>query len=287
MFGQFCSEPEESSSGLGLRATSTVNHYLRLTKNWGLRTTLGFSATDFPGSNNDDFMLTIASGPRYIFGPGEISVQPTYSRRWLHGNSFNHQAGVRSDISWDIVGSQWTLMGNIAARRTFFDDNRHHTFEGNTYSISFTPRYMIDNRSFASFEIGYARDHLNAPEHSAHSFTLGAGYFIQSGLGVAFAANFSATRVLNDAPNRSMDYIDFDSPNLDDIAFCVQEGFMIFCYKNRRDTIWSANLGIHSWRWNWRGIFPSLRYSYVRRNSTMSMLQHERHRVELLANMRF
>jgi hypothetical protein len=146
---------------------------------------------------------------------------------------------------------------------------------------------MINNRSFANLELAYARDKLNSDQHSANSYTLGAGYFRQTALGVAFATSLSATRIINDAPNLSMDELDMEDPDLSNIAFCDLVGWVIYCYKDRRDTIWAANFSLISERWQYWGIFPSLRYTYVRRMSTMAVHEHERHRFELLANLRF
>jgi len=289
VFGQFCTEPNERSSGFGLRVLSTVNHYLRLTEDWGIRSTLGFSATDYPRSRYDDYLVSLASGPRYVFGPGEVSLQPTYSRRWLYGKEFNQSAGVRSDANWDIA-PQWALSAGVSALHNFYDNPLHSAYQGNTYAFYISPRYVINNRSFVNLDMGYARDNLNASEHSANSYTLGAGYFIQSPFGLAFSANVSATRVLHDTPNLSYDELDLEDPGTWDYIVDNCEwpgGLMLWCYKDKRDTIWQSNLSIMSEKWNLWGLFPSLRYTFVRRESTMHMHEYERHRVELLANMRF
>jgi len=289
VFGQFCTEPNERNSGFGLRVLSTVNYYLRLTEDWGIRSTVGLSATDYPMSRYDDYILSLASGPRYIFGSGEVSLQPTYSRRWLYGKEFNQAAGVRSDANWDIA-PQWVLGIGASALHNLYDNPQNSAYQGNTYAFYITPRYVIDNRSFVNLDMGYARDSLNASEHSADSYTLGAGYFIQSAFGLAFSANVSATRVLHDAPNLSYDelYL-YDQDTWDYIGNSCKwrGGFMLWCYKPKRDTVWQSNFSIMSEKWNLMGLFPSLRYTFIKRESTINMHEYERHRVEVLANMKF
>ncbi len=76
IFGPLCRPLETRRHGVGVRLNVDGNYYLRLTRRLGIRTTAGVNILDFAGGEFDDYSLYLASGPRYVFDSGEISLQP-------------------------------------------------------------------------------------------------------------------------------------------------------------------------------------------------------------------
>lgn len=148
IFGSLCRPLETMKSGIGVRLNANANYYLRFTRRIGLRTTLAVDALDFPTSQFDDYTLYFATGPRYVFDTGEISLQPIVSARWYAGKFYNYLYGGRFDTSWQL-GRRWLLSG-----ATTIHINRYHTdyindaLHGYDWGLSLSPRYYLNSKSF-------------------------------------------------------------------------------------------------------------------------------------------
>ena len=287
VFGPMCdtSGPSHADSGIGLKLNASVNHYWRWTKNWGLRSTAAAFITKYEGRDYDDNTLYGASGPRYIFGDGagEASVQATYTKRWLYDERYSYGPGVRADTNWTIA-KQWAAAAGWSITDARYDDEATDAaLRGYTRSYYLMPRYVIDNLSFANLEFGYARDRPRMEDQRTRSRTYGAGYFREFSLGFSAGVNASVTNIKYDGLSLFMS--DTEEGAAEDWESC--EGDWFLCYKPRRAKIYATSLTLNSNKWNWHGLFPSLKYSYITRKSDFKVYEYDRHRLEMLMNVRF
>jgi tetratricopeptide (TPR) repeat protein len=274
-------------SGVGLKLNTTFNHYARFTRDFGWRSTLGAYLTDYKGGRYDDYMLYAATGPRYVFGMGEVSFQPLFYRRWLYGEGYNKNMGARLDTSWDLKSRAYLSTGVQFARTSYDDEGIEEYYRGNTFSWYMNPRYLLSQKSFVGFELGLGVETLAKDYNSSHSYTYGLNYFNEFPLGFALDIGFSTTSARYDAKH---DYPIVDTVSMSDEDFydCIRHSSLVFyCPLTRRDNTYNYYIALISNKLNFEGLFPSLRYSYLDRRSNVPMYEFDRHRVELLATYRF
>ncbi|MCL2439897.1 MAG: surface lipoprotein assembly modifier [Alphaproteobacteria bacterium] len=277
---------EKRQTGVGTRINTGFNHYLRFTDTFGLRTTVQFQGTAYEQSKFNDYILFFATGPRFIFKGSELSVQPTISRRWIGGEALLTNTGLRADYSADVA-KQWFLMTGVSATKAEYDDYwLNATYGGWSYATYVRPRYMINQRSFVGAEFGYSRDDLRTGWNSSDSFTYGLDYFIETRSKFGFALSVAQTEMFFDAKHNYM-VLPYGQSD-EQFEQCVEISSLVYeCYMRRRDTINTFSASVISNESNWLGIYPSLRYSYLKRDSNIPMRTYDSHRIEILGTYRF
>jgi hypothetical protein len=142
---------------------------------------------------------------------------------------------------------------------------------------------MLSNRSYASIEVGWARDKLKNETLSSISHTIGAGYFREFDLGFSAGINYSFTRSDFDEPEL---YYPQDFDEIQDGEYCYA-WLTLSCDRMRRDKTHTVSVSINSNTINFMGIFPSIRWTYMQRDSNIYTHDFKRHRVEVLGSYRF
>jgi len=186
VIGPMCRPLETAKSGTGLRLNTEGNYYTRFTKRFGLRTTLGINALDFPGSDFDDAFVYFASGPRYAFDRAEISLQPTMAARWYAGDFYNYSYGLRFDTNWQLSG-RWLLGSGATIRQSHYDtDYVQDALGGYDWGLCLRPRYYLSNKSFIMAGLGFDQSHTAIKSYSADTISYSLGYFGEFWWGFTF-----------------------------------------------------------------------------------------------------
>jgi Tfp pilus assembly protein PilF len=270
MFGFLCRPLEDKKSGVGVRLSAEGNYFTRITRRWSIRSTIGLSALDFPGGDFRDYSLRLASGPRYVFDKGEISVQPNYSSRWYRGEHFSHSYGLGTDTNWQ-VGGRWILGGGAFWRTTVFNDERMNEIfgNGNDWGVYVRPRYYLDSRSFVMAGLGYNQNDAKYDYHRSDSINYSLGYFREFSFGLT---SFSRVDLINTR---------FEGERL----FPMKNGDIASLRRNDWTTQLSTRLSHRRLqKWN---MTPALSYTYIRRDSNVWSGEFDKHRVELEIIRRF
>jgi tetratricopeptide (TPR) repeat protein len=268
VYGLLCRDLKKKESGLGLRVNATADYYHRFSKDMGLRSTLGLYMTDFPGSFYDDYIFYAATGPRYIWGSGEISLQPTFTKRWIGGKPYSEAYGGRLDAQKNL-GRLFLNFGGAYAENFYNNENFNAFLRGETYSAYLRPRYILTSQSFIQAGLRYERDNTADGIYGSNSLThsLGGYYFFR--YGVLLFAEGSLTDVLY---HKRQNYI--------------TEDYRIGSARHK-DRLYGLSVALAV---NWLehlGITPMLQYNYTRRSSNIWSYDYSRHRVNLSFNFRF
>ena len=269
VYGLFCRDLEDEKSGVGVRASLTGNHYLRLNRDIGIKSTAGVSILDFPESRFDDNSIYLASGPRMVFSNGEASLQPIYRKRWAMGKAYSQSYGALLDASFDPI-HRLMLDAGLSYERNRYDDSFVDSLlKGDTFGAYLEARYILNNKSFISAGIDYVNDDTAQRSYGSDSWSYSLGYFNEFPLGITAYARLSMTHV---------DYKDSQ-------WFIRSDGYIED--KRRKDEIFQGYLRLSNRHWEYKGFSPAISYIYTHRHSNAWNHGYDRHRVEFSIRQTF
>ncbi|MDE6481732.1 MAG: surface lipoprotein assembly modifier [Alphaproteobacteria bacterium] len=268
IFGPLCRPLETRKHGVGLRLNTDGNYYLRLTRRLGIRTTAGVNVLGFQGGDFDDYSLYLATGPRYVFDSGEISLQPVAVARWYAGDFYNYSYGLRLDTNWQI-GRRWLLGGGASMHRNqYHTDYINDALRGYDWGVSLQPRYYLNNKSFVLAGLRFGQEDTHVQAYGNDSLTYSVGYFGEFRYGFAVLARLDLTSIKYHAPR----------------YFVIDNAFE---QKTRHDTVWSVYVRLSNNKLNWHNLIPAVSYTYTRRDSNVPTSEFDKHRVEIEIMRRF
>lgn len=263
-----CRDLETAKSGVGFNLSADVNHYTRFTKRFGLRSTIGVNIMDFLASRFDNYSVYAATGPRYAFDKGEVSLQPTANARWYGGDFYNYGYGLQLDTDWQL-GGRWMLGGGVSASiNKYADDVAAAALDGHDWGLYLRPRFYIDNRSFLMFSAGFNRNETEIESYGYDAVSLSFGYFGEFKYGFAFLGRIDWMNNDYHAPREVI--IDND----------LKE-------RTRRDNIWQFYTRIYNNKLSWYDLVPAVSYTYTLQDSNMPNYNFDKHRFEFEIIRRF
>ena len=268
VFGLLCREREKKKSGVGAHANMSFDYYLKFNKNFGLRNSVGVDITEYKQSQYDDYILHAATGPRYVFDSGEISLQPTYQRRWVGHDKYSQSYGLRLDGQKDF--KRVLAAGGLSYRRNVYDkDYIDDALRGDEYSAYVLGRYIVNPQSFVQARLRYIKDNTNMDMYGSDSTELGVGayYIFKYGLSVFTELSMAESRY-----HDSQYYIGKD--------YFIDE-------TTREDKIYNLSVELRTNILEHKGIRPVLRYGYTKRDSNIWSYEYDRHRLMGSIDYRF
>jgi hypothetical protein len=268
VFGTLCRPLEAKESGLGLSGGVSLDYFRRLSQDWGLRASVGFNGLVYEQHDYDDHTLYMALGPRRLWESGEASLQPTFRKRWYGRKEYSQEYGLRLDARQNF--GPLILDGGASWGVTDYADPYVHGFlHGPSWGLRFQPRYILNDRTFVQAGVQFLRDETRERAYASDNwrYTLGA-YRI---LPYSFAL-FLEGSLTRSGYKASQWYVTKDN-RIDETT--------------RRDTIWGFTSSLSSSAFAAWGLTPVLQYSYTRRDSNIWTREFERHRLNLMVNIRF
>ena len=270
MFGILCHELDNKSTGVGIQYNIGGDYYIKLTDHFGLKTSLSFNALDFPNSTFDDYMLYMAAGPRYLFdGIGEISIQPFTQLRWYGGKYYNTVPGVRADIDLDFAKRIHLSLGGSYSKDIYYNDNIDNILRGNEYSTYIQPRYYINNKSFAFIGLSYTTNTAKLKSYGSNSIGYSLGYFAELPLTLTIFTKLDLIQTKYKGPQ----YFIMNDYTLDRFT--------------RKDIGYRAYVRLSSRYLEYKRLYPSISYTYTKRNSNAPAYEFDKHRMQIELNYRF
>jgi tetratricopeptide (TPR) repeat protein len=268
IFGPLCRPLEKKRSGLGLNAGATLDHYLRFSRDFGLRSTVGLSALEYEARDYDDYQAYLASGPRLTFESGESSLQPTFRKRWHAGKQYSEEYGLR----WDArkIWGRLLLDGGASWAQSRYNESAvNAALRGANQSVFLQPRYILDDQTFVQAGLAFLRDNTRIAAYGSDSrrYSLGAYHFFPYGF--SLFGELSRT----DARHHDTQWYVTRDRRIDETR--------------RRDRIWQGYLALSSNLLDRHGLTPSLQYTYTRRDSNIWSREYDRHRVTMFFNYKF
>lgn len=268
-FGVMCRLLERENSGIGLRYSLGGDYYLRLTDHWGIKNSAHLSALDFATSHYDDYSLYLASGPRYLVSRGEVSLQPFAQMRWYAGKYYSTVPGLRLDTTYDIA-RRVSLAGGISFTHTKYHDGRiNDIYRSNEYTAYIQPRYYMNSKSFVMAGVSGFYSTAAEPSYGYKGQTYSVGYFGELPLTLTLYARLDLTHTKYHEPQ-----------------FFIMRDYSLDSFR-RRDWAYQAYIRLSSRLLEYRRIYPSISYTYTRRDSNAPAFEFDKHRVEVELNYRF
>lgn len=268
-FGPMCRKLESKNSGIGVRYNLGGNYYLRLGDRFSIRNTVSFNALDFSTGRYDDYNLYAATGPRYVLGFGEISLQPFVQAHWYGGEYYNTVPGVRTDLELDI----WTRLSvgtGVAFNRTIYaNKNINDTWGGHEISAYIQPVYYLNNKSFILTSLSYADNTTRVKSYGNRGFTYSVGYFTE----LPFTLSIY-TR------------LDISKNKYKDGQFFIMPDYTMQKF-TRHDMDYRLFARISSRYFETKRLYPAISYTYSNRHSNAPAYEYEKHRIEAEISYKF
>lgn len=268
VFGPLCRPLDTAQHGVGVRLNATGNYYLRFTKRFGLRTTLGVNLLDFDGSDFDDYSVYLASGPRYTFDRGEISLQPAVRAQWYAGDFYNYGYGLRLDTNWQLMGRLFAGAGATVHKTEYDATVNQDALGGYDWGLYLQPRYYLNNTSYIMAGIGFDQNNTNIDAYGSDSISYSLGYFGEFGWGFAFTGRASL----------------IDSKYHDSAWYVINNQFD---QRTRNDLTWQFYAQVYNTKLGWYNLVPAISYMYTLRDSNVPLYEFDRHRIEIEIIRRF
>lgn len=263
-----CRPLEKKQSGIGLGVGGTLNHYLRFSRDFGLRSTISLNALEYERNDFDDYQLFLASGPRHTFEQGEISLQPTFRKRWYAGRQYSEEYGIRLDGQWML--NRFLLGGAFSWARIRYNDSYVNEFlEGDSLFSHLQVRYILNDRTFVQAGLAFQRENAEADAYGSDSLRCALGLYRVLPYGFSLFGELSLT----------------------DARYHGAQWYIARDYRiaetRRRDRTWQVFASLSSSLLEKYDITPTLQYTYVRRDSNIWTQEHERQRLNLSLGYRF
>lgn len=263
-----CRPLEKKQSGIGLGVGGTLNHYLRFSRDFGLRSTISLNALEYERNDFDDYQLFLASGPRHTFEQGEISLQPTFRKRWYAGRQYSEEYGIRLDGQWML--NRFLLGGAFSWARIRYNDSYVNEFlEGDSLFSHLQVRYILNDRTFVQTGLAFQRENAEADAYGSDSLRCALGLYRVLPYGFSLFGELSLT----------------------DARYHGAQWYIARDYRiaetRRRDRTWQVFASLSSSLLEKYDITPTLQYTYVRRYSNIWTQEHERQRLNLSLGYRF
>ena len=268
VFGLMCRPLDDKRSGHGARFSATGNYYWKISKNFGIRNTVGLYLTEYKQSNYDDYILYLASGPRLLFGNSEVSLQPTYTRRMYGGESYSESYGARLDMQNDL-GRFLLSSGASFNKNSYAKDYIDDALKGHDYRFYLQTRFILSNQSFIQAGLSGTRDETKNNIYGSNRwrYSLGWYYFFKYGFSLFAEAG------LTDARYHAGKYFITENHRID--------------YAKRRDSIKDFSIELGTNIWESQGVRPTIQYSYTKQDSNIWSHEYDKHRLNLSFVFRF
>ena len=206
----------------------------------------------YPDHDFDDIYFGGEAGPEFRVSGGRLRVAATGLERWYGGHPLVTSLGGR--LNYDkIIAGKWALEASLAARNNAYA--RRSDVDGWDVEAA-----LSANRALSASALGFGfasvqRSIASDPGQSNWQGRIGGGVLKEIGWGLRPQLSFEVGRQVNDAP-------------------------LALFGKTRRDWRLLASASIYKRDWNVAGFAPSLRVSYTRNVSTISLYDQKRLRAE-------
>lgn len=268
-FGVMCRPLKSENSGIGLRYSVGGDYYLRLSDRWSIKSSASVYALDFATSRYDDYSLYLASGPRYLFRRGELSLQPFAQMRWYAGRYYSTVPGVRIDATRDITRHISLTGGAAWSHTTYRDAAIDDIYSGNEYTVYIQPRYYINSKSFVLAGVSGFYSTTAEPSYGSTGQTYSLGYFGELPWTLTLFARIDVSHIKYHKPQ-----------------FFIMRDYSLDSFR-RRDMTYQAYVRLSSRLLEYRRLYPSVAYTYTKRDSNAPVFDFDKHRVEIELSYRF
>lgn len=263
--GLFCRELEKRRSSIGLQGQGGIEHHIRLSPHWTVKSTLSASIADYSGSRFDTYTAGFSTGPRYLFRKGEAGIYGSASRSWYAKKRFERDLGFLASASWD-AGSRVNLGLGLVHKWQEFDD--YSSYDGTNTMVMPTVFYALSSSSYLMLKPAYTllRTENTYTDRTGLSYALGFGTDLPLGISAYIEAGYGTNK--NHAE-----------------GMVLENNSLIL--KRRFEESFNLNVRLLNRQLNFWGFTPTLNYYYSNVKSNLQNQSYDKHSVEIGVSRRF
>lgn len=209
-------------------------------------------AVHYPDHDFDDYYIGGEFGPEFRLSGGRLRIAATGLRRWYGGKPLVGSIGGR--LNYDkVIGGKLGLEAGLAVRHNAYP--RRDDVDGWDLEGSVALNHALDKSTLGFAYTSVQRSIASDPGQSNWQGRLGLGVLREIGWGLRPQISIEVARQINDAP-------------------------LVLFGGTRRDWRLQASASIYKRDWNVAGFAPSLKLSWTRNFSTLSIYDQRRLRAE-------
>ena len=261
-----CADNPEPEKAVGYNLLLGGNYEFKLSDNWRWKNDANIYTNVYNKHKYDDLYLAGSTGPRYVWGNGDVWLAGVLSRRWYGWDRYNWAYGAKIDTNYDLTrklssGLTLRVMNNKY-------DEYWQLLNGQTWT--FAPRfsYSFDASKYVVLRGAIDRETAKADAYANWRYNAGLGFGAELLWGFSVYLEPSFTWVNYDGER----YVPKDG----DLKWVVENDFI------QRYSISLSNNKFSIW-----GMVPTLTCSYTKKDSNIHNRQYEKATLELTFQQRF
>lgn len=235
----------------GLTYNTTIDKKLNVLGNYYIGIEGNAQATTYRNHHQyNDASTTIAPKIGYANTLTDINIQPSFTKRWYGGDSYNDQTAVSINANhW--IKSNLRLGANAQYSHRHQDNPDAQLFNGNGLFIGGNGLYFINPQTYLIFGTN-TYNHKTSTENDAYGYRQNTLYF---GIGNEWTNALMTNLIVNDTRRKYH--------GIDTLFSSLNQQPM----QKRLDNLYGVNFEI--WKNNWKilGLVPKLTVSYNQTNS--------------------
>jgi hypothetical protein len=160
-------------------------------------------------------------------------------------------------------------LGGSYSKDIYYNDNMDNILRGNEYSTYIQPRYYINNKSFAFVGLSYTTNTAKLKSYGSNSMDYSLGYFAELPLTLTIFTKLD----LIQTKYKGAQYFIMNDYTMDRLT--------------RKDISYRAYVRLSSRYLEYKRLYPSISYTYTKRNSNAPAYEFDKHRMQIELNYRF
>lgn len=264
-WGRFCRQLPEPVSAIGYNLTLGGNYEFRMTEHWRWKNEGNLYTNIYDVHDYDDLYLSLSSGPRYVWGNGDVWLAGIAARRWYGWDKYNRSFGGRIDTNYD-----WTRKLSTGLSLRILDNkyDEYDIMNGQTYSTNARIYYSLDSTKYLVLRGGIDREITNDDIYANWRYSTGIGF------GITLPYGFHAYA------EPSFYWADYDGKR----TVVKHEHIVVL---SERDFTQRYALSLSNNKFDVWGFVPTLTFSYTKRDSNIKNREYDKTTVEFTMQQRF
>lgn len=265
-WGEFSTELPEPEKAVGYNFLLGGNYEFVLGENWRWKNEGNIYTNIYNKHKFDDLFVSASTGPRYIWGRGDVWLAGVLNRRWYGWDRYNWSIGGKIDAHYD-----WTRKFSTGLTFQVLDNNYDEYGEymdGQTFVVIGRTTYSFDASKYIIAFGGVDRDTAASGIYANWRYNIGIGIGgeIPCGFSVYFEPSFVWTNY--DAARWAVK--DYQYVKIRESDFMQRYSFSV---SNNKIDIF--------------GFVPLVTVSYTDKNSNIHSREYEKWTVEFTLRQRF
>lgn len=265
-YGRMCRQLPEPVSAVGYNMTLGGNYEFKLSDHWRWKNDANIYTNVYDKHEFDDLYLSMSTGPRYVWGNGDVWLSGVGARRWYGWNRYNWAYGGKLDTNYDWTRKLSTGLSLRFMNNTF--DEYGYYMNGQTYSSTARVSYSFNAIQYMMLRGGVDRDTAADDIYANWRYNAGIGFGAELPFGFHIYIEPS-----------------FSWMNYDGERWIVKNE--TFTKLAERDFIQRYAVSISNSKIDVWGFVPTLTISYTNRDSNIQNRKYDKTTIEFNMQQRF